>query len=364
MPDNFEQTQREVKSIIESGPQMGEEDWATRMLSELFGDGWWELLWSGKGITGEPSLIMPILQAFNILMLVGVSLILIYVAVHAFVGSAHEGTPLGRRLHSIWVPVRSVLSIALLAPLPTAPALNVIQGIVLCFVGFSISFANTAMDKGISYLAQNYGQVAVSVPQNLPDTGTEIAKVALNNYLIQYHQYWFQKNDWLETGYEKDIRDPLSQRIRGFFGGDSYTDIHYRFRNPEPFSEDVMGSVTVRCKELESDLCNARQRATEGLLAWMEDAAAKKVEELYGEDTSPPSQEEVLDRIDQYASSLDSAIRRIISADNPAFQQELTQFQNAISDQGFVLLGSYYWTMSRFSMALQDQVNAETTARD
>ncbi|MFW5930790.1 MAG: DotA/TraY family protein [Desulfosalsimonas sp.] len=360
--------EEEVREVLDQGPGPGPQDKAAEMLSELFGEEWWEILWSGQEISGDASLIIPALHVFNVVMVVAVSLILLYVVGHAFVGSAHEGTPLGRRLHSIWVPVRSVLSISLLAPIPWATALNFVQGVVLCFVGFSIQFANMAVDAGMEYISENQGQIVAAVPENLGDSGDEIAEVALNNYLIQYHQYWFQKNNSLVSGYDKEVFRPykqlastLKKRARRTKG---YARIEYNFRNPEPFSENVMGGITVRCKEGDSALCEARQTAVENLLIQMEDVASRKVEELFGEDTAPPSHQEVALNIDNYGRTIMDAAQQMIDAENPELRQELDRFTDQIAKEGFAVLGSYYWTMSRFSTALQDQINAHVSTDD
>ncbi|MFO7838616.1 MAG: DotA/TraY family protein, partial [Desulfosalsimonadaceae bacterium] len=363
MPDAKEAQAQQVENIIESGPTPGAGDKATQMLSELFGDGWTEILWSGQEIQGEPSLIIPILNMFNVIMLAAVSLILLYVVTHAFVGSAHEGTPLGRRLHSIWVPVRSVLSISLLAPIPWAPMLNFIQGVVLVFVGFSIQFANTAMNVGIEYLTTHHGQVIASVPTDLTDAASRAAETGLHNYLIQYHQYWFQENDDLVTGYDKKVREP-DNGFLGFGGTNGYWEIDYRFKNPEPFSKDVMGNIVVQCKNPDEGLCRARQSALEDLLANMEEVASRKVEQLYGEDSRPPSEYEVTGMVGGYGETVTEAIKQRIDRENPEFKQELEAFGDTIKEQGFVMLGSYFWAMSRFSMALQDQVGATVSAED
>src|SRR6056297_620397 len=106
MPNAAEQAQNQkIEQLLDAGATPGAGDKATDMLSEIFGNGWYEVLWSGENLEGGASLIMPILSWFNAVMIVAVALILFYVVGHAMVGSAHEGTPLGRRLHSIWVPV-------------------------------------------------------------------------------------------------------------------------------------------------------------------------------------------------------------------------------------------------------------------
>jgi len=351
---------QQIQDLFSAGPDPGAGDIASQMISKLFGDQWWEILWSGKELQGEPSLVIPILNVFNVTILFAVTLILIYVVTHAFVGSAHEGTPLGKRLHSIWVPVRSVLSISLLAPIPWAPVLNFIQGIMLVFIGFSINMANLATDAGINYLVKRHGQVVATAPTDLTDAGVNVAKVGLANYLLQYHQYWFQENERLTVGYDKHIKPPRDG-ILGI-GARDYTMINYIFRNPEPFSEDVMGGVTIKCKDPNSDLCRAKQSAVETLLARTEEVASRKVEQLYGEDSRPPEPQMIVKYVEDYGHTILKAVTARITQDNPELDRELEQFADRMEHEGFAMLGSYFWTMSRFSTALQDQVSSKVSS--
>ncbi|MCF8028888.1 MAG: DotA/TraY family protein [Desulfobacteraceae bacterium] len=349
----------QISDLIGNGPGPGGGDKASEMISEIFGAQWWEVLWSGKEVQGDPSLVMPILQIFNVAVIMAVTLILLYVVAHAFIGSAHEGTPLGRRLHSIWVPVRSVLSISLVTPLPWESCLNFIQGIILVFIGFSIQLANMATTAGVNYLVENQGQVVASPPTDLKDAGISVAQVAMQNYLIQYHQYYFQENDDLVRGYDKHIKPPRDG-ILGI-GARDYTMFNYIFRNPEPYSEDVMGGITIKCADADSNLCQARQSAVETLLKESETIAHEKVQQLYGMDHDLPPPQVVVGYIDHYGTTLLDAIKERISQDNPELQQELEEFGEAIKTQGFAMLGSYYLAMSRFSTALQDQVSSKVS---
>ena len=362
MPTDAQTQQAEqVESLLNSGPAPGPGDKASEMLSELFGNQWWEVLWSGQGVQGEPSLVMPILGWFNAIMMAAVCLILLYVVGHAMIGSAHEGTPLGRRLHSIWVPVRSVLAISFLAPIPKAECLNIIQGIVLAFVGFSIQFANVAMEAGIDYLTDHHGQVVATAPTDLTDGASDAARVALHNYMIQYHQAEFQDKPNV-AGYQKNVIPPSSGLLG--MGGTDYTKINYLFNNPEPYSEDMMGGVTIKCKAADSELCQARQDALEMLLDKMKNIAALKVEQLAGEDRYMPEPHEVNQLLEDYAHTVSEAIKDRIDRENPELKKELSEFRNAMKEQGFAMLGSYFWVMSRFSTALQDQVSSTVSAAD
>lgn len=356
--------QEQVENIISNSADIGHGDKAADILAELFGGEWWKILWSGQDIQGDPSLIIPLLEVLNSVTLAAVALVLIYVVAHAMIGSAHEGTPLGRRLHSIWVPVRAVFSITLLSPLPWCKSLCVIQGIVLSFVGMSIELANLTMYAGIDYMAKNGGQVVASAPNNLDSAGVDVAKVALNNYAIQYHQFYFQQEDDLYNGYTKTKSEPFLQKAKSYFGVQGMTNIYYDFRAPENYNDGTMGRITLKCKDPDAFLCQARQVALEDLLAYSENVAAEKIRKLNGLSHDIPSESETVRQIEAFGSTIKDAVQIEISAEDTELNQEIEAFTDAIKDQGFALLGTYFWTMSRFSTALNEQVHANITTED
>ena len=361
--------EEKIKDIIEGGPKPGDGK-ATQWLSDLFGPEWWKILWSGEPVKGDASLIISLLQVFNTVMLAGVALILLYVAGHAFVGSAHEGAPLGRRLHSVWVPIRSVLSISFLSPIPWAPSLNFIQGIVLAFIGFSIQFANMATTQALDFIQENHGQVVTAPPSGVEQTGYKIAQTALHNYMIQYHQYRFQEKSSLVAGYDTIVKGPHETVKKGKSNVldqsgsmQGYDYIVYKFLPPPPLYKDAMGAVKVKCKELGSSFCKARQKAAKDLMSEMESIAQQKISELAGGSGSVPD-DAVVSAVNNYGHDLMSHISVLLDEENTELDEQIGKFVEQVNEQGFVMLGSYFWTMSRFQMSLRDQVNAETETTD
>ena len=385
MSDSVSAQQDRVHEILDyssGGP--GPHDEAANMLSELFGNDWWSILWNKNAMTGDPALLMPVLQWFNAIVMVAVGLILLYVVGHAMIGSAHEGTPLGRRLHSIWVPVRSVLAISLLAPIPWNQCLNFVQGVVLMFIGVSIQFANLATNEGLEFLAQNDGHVVVDAPAGIEEEGVRAARVILHNCGIQAHQAWFQDKDLIKP-YEKTVKTPAqnsrigSSALRAMkyaltpTAAEKFTDykqtrkptkINYRFLPPEPYSDDTMGGITIFCKDPNSSLCATKQDTLKGFIKDLRDIASRKIERIHGEDIGMPPPSYVNQLIDIYADTIAEKALERVDADNPAFQREMDELQENIKTRGFALLGAYSWTMSRFSQTIEDEIDTNLNAAD
>jgi len=369
-----------MKKMVQGGTDPAAGDKAKEIFSDLFGGQWWKILWSGKGVQGDPSLIIPILEVFNYIVMIAVAILLLYIVGHAFVGSAHEGTPLGSRMHSIWVPIRAVLSMSLLAPIPWAKSLSVIQGIVLAFVGFSIQLGNMVATTGLNYISENHGQIVSSTPKDLTTTGSKIAEVGLHNYLIQYHQRYFQDYE-LNAGYKVKMKvpgsgGPGSERDYSNTGFGSVlkhkddgvnrpTKFIYKFKAPKPLDPATMGSVTVSCKDPSSRLCKIRKDSVASLLAKMELVASQRIRILDGKkDVDMPDKEAIVEDISEYGSGMMSAIHQMIESQNSALEQEIETFTQRVEEQGFVMLGSYFWTLTRFNMAILDQVQSKVSVED
>lgn len=378
--------QQTVEQIVSSSPELGGQDRATEMIARILGEDWHKII-TGQEITGEPSLILPILQVFNTVVLVIVALLIVYIAIHAFIGSAHDATPLGKRFHTIWVPVRSVLSITFLAPIPWATSLNVIQGIVLLFVGYSIQFANMATEAGVEYITENRGQVIVSPPSGLKQEAHDIAETALHNYLIQYNYALFQGED-VDVGYEKIVITPdysLAEREYDFSGMTQYdafrkqqsihaeeaeqNNIIYAFNAPVSLSDDTMGEIVIDCEALNSFMCVAKQQYTETLLENMRLTAHGNASLLVPEDSpvetaTVPLAGTINNAINQYVDNMYNANAEFITRATGGLQDELDLFSDRLNSEGFVMLGSYFWTITRFNMAMQDRIDSRTIAVD
>ena len=82
-------------------------DASKQFLDTLLGQGWdaW-----GQGLGGSQAaeLMLQLFSAFNIVALAVISALFIWVLAMAVAGTAHEGTPFGKRYSSLWMPLRFV----------------------------------------------------------------------------------------------------------------------------------------------------------------------------------------------------------------------------------------------------------------
>ena len=136
-------------------------DISTGLLSSLLGPKWW-LLATGQAPTGAGSILAHMFSIFDIALLMYVSALLVYQATVGGMATAHEGTPLGRRYHSIWAPIRGPAAFGMLFPLPWAKGLALIQCIALLAVYWGIGVADDVWDGFVQEIPAMSGQIMPS----------------------------------------------------------------------------------------------------------------------------------------------------------------------------------------------------------
>lgn len=136
-------------------------DISTNLLSSLLGPKWW-LLATGQAPTGAGSILAHMFSIFDIALLMYVSALLVYQATVGGMATAHEGTPLGRRYHSIWAPIRGPAAFGMLFPLPWAKGLALIQCIALLAVYWGIGVADDVWDGFVQEIPAMSGVIMPS----------------------------------------------------------------------------------------------------------------------------------------------------------------------------------------------------------
>lgn len=91
--------------------------------------------------------------AFNSIILVMASTVLIYVLFVSILNTSHEGEFLGKKWSSIWVPLRTVMGVGLL--LPKASGYSYIQIVVLWVVVQGIGAADEVWNVALNYMNRN-----------------------------------------------------------------------------------------------------------------------------------------------------------------------------------------------------------------
>lgn len=114
-------------------------DASKHILDTFLGQGW-DTWGTSLGGSQASELMLEMFSAFNLIALAVVSALFIWVLAVAVAGTAHEGTPFGKRYSSLWMPLRFVGAMGALAPI--FKGLSLFQVAILACIGFSINLGN------------------------------------------------------------------------------------------------------------------------------------------------------------------------------------------------------------------------------
>lgn len=356
-------------------------DLSLQIISRLFGDGWWRLI-SPDASPGN-SVIFELLAGLNTVALAAVSVMIIYTVSVGVVGTAHEGEVLGKRYHSMWVPVRSVFSLGLLAPLPWAKGLSMIQALVLMFTYYGIGGADYLQNKTLDYLHSTAGQfVAPPASMDSYELATAVLKAEVaQQYYVRAEGYHLTGSGVYSISQSSDTL-PVTTCLAGWdcqttgsvttdtynlvfsvpwYYTDNMTGANYGTNLPV----DALGRISLTCDRADVQYCQDRLRAFAGLAADLQTMAARLVAPTISNSgylsKSPASAVQVTetsgatrDAVTKYSNALNTAYLADVTRTNPSLKAALDNFKSVSEAQGWLSLGSWYWTLGR----LNDQVAA------
>ena len=186
-------------------------DASKQFLDTLLGQGWdaW-----GEGLGGSQAaeLMLEMFSAFNLVALAVISSLFIWVMAVAVAGTAHEGSPFGKKYSSLWMPLRFVGAMGLLAPI--FKGLSLFQVAILACIGFSINLGNFVWSLGTDYFVEHGGQISVQAPDQNVTQYSAIANGALQSLTMQYYLNerrglnlspggeWEYSSNWFSSGGE------------------------------------------------------------------------------------------------------------------------------------------------------------------
>ncbi|MBX3709835.1 MAG: DotA/TraY family protein [Gammaproteobacteria bacterium] len=111
---------------------------------------------------GELSLLGTMFKTFNSTILAIAALVLVYVTVIGVMKTAHEGEFMGKNWSNLWLPIRSVLGIAMMVP--TGSGYSGLQIVMMWVVLQGIGAADTLWNTALSYVnivGTPYAQVSI-----------------------------------------------------------------------------------------------------------------------------------------------------------------------------------------------------------
>lgn len=181
--------------------QLASNDQSVRYLTFIFGDVGGVLK---SGVT-QITLMGYMFKTFNTIVLTIATMVVVYVTVVGVMKTAAEGEFLGKQWNKLWVPLRMVIGIAALVPIPSG--YSSIQVVVMWIILQGIGAADTLWNSVIAYI-NTMGSPYASV--SIPTSGLE------NNLKVL-----FQNLTCEQTAHRKDPNPYGSPAASGYYCNNS-----------------------------------------------------------------------------------------------------------------------------------------------
>ena len=297
-------------------------DGSKQILDALLGQGW-DVWGTNLGGSGASELMLQLFSAFNLIALAVISALFIWVLAVAVAGTAHVGTPFGKRFSSLWMPLRFVGAMRTLAPI--FKGLSLFQVAILACIGFSVNLGNYVWELGTDYFVEHGGQLTVQAPDQNVTHYAAITNGALESLTLQY--YLNERRGLnIEPGGEWDYSGNWFQS-----GGE------YRF----VFNGNA-GSITVSCVDENDALCRGKVNAVGTAIS----ALSPVAQQLANPDTvaSAIDPRALYNAANQVNTTILSGLQSY--AQQGQLQSKLNEFKENSKQYGWIIAGSSYWSIS------------------
>ena len=312
-------------------------DSSKQFLDTFIGQGW-DKWGEGLGGSNAAELMLQLFSAFNMVALACVSALFIWVMAIAVAGTAHEGTPFGKRFSSLWMPLRFVGAMGALAPI--FKGLSLFQIAILACIGFSVNLGNYVWELGADYFVEHGGQISVQAPDQNVTQYSAIANGSLESLTLQYYLNerrglpvspggeWSYSGNWFQSGGE------------------------YRFN----FNGNL-GSITVDCVDEGDALCRGKVNAVGTAISELSPLASQLANpDTSASDIDPQS-------LAKAANSINQTILNDLKsyAQNGQLQTKLNEFEQTAKQYGWFMAGSSYWSIAWINQEVRDAMYSGIT---
>lgn len=315
---------------ITTAPISGSSDLSIQAFNGIFGQNWFTM---DPDVTGSATIIVKMLAMLNELSMFAVTALFAAVYMVAVVGTAHEGTPLGKKFHSFWVPVRFTLATGMLIPVKSG--LCLFQLLLLTTVGWSVHFADELWKVFLDSSVQSSIISVVKddeVPAPLRAESEKIARDVLSNLVV--YKYLQSEYD-LQGGL-------LVQSEEDQINLQHYT---YQFQDPATLIDDhrAFGSVEIMCRSLQS--CNDESNAVVALIKDIEPIALDIVRRGTGKIEEMPSTGPFKAAVDRFINAQKQIIKNTYEKELNRLEKDANFFLDEAKSMGWIGAGSFYHTI-------------------
>ncbi len=325
-------------------------DMAHNLLSGMFGLNWDTLYTtSNSGSIGGNtwSALFQLLGYMNSVVMMGVAVLIFYVLSVGVVGTAHEGKALGQRYSTLFTPLRSVLAVSLLMPVPGLSGISMLQAMLLLCISVGSMGANKMWDITLDYMNSNKGQLTSGMSIGEVDSMYKVTNTIMTSEMTQAYLH---------------IEGPSVAKKWTYKDGETtgpgvYT---YTFLTSKEFAsmKDNMGSVSIPCMDQSSPICQARINAVNIAIESFWETAKMIVDAEVDVDITMVTQ-----FLTQYSATMKAAVAQDISAKSSSdYEVRLNEFIDSAKKKGWISAGSYYWQISSLQNEISSEANTYPTS--
>lgn len=375
-------------------------DISTGLLSSLLGPNWW-LLATGQAPAGAGSILAHLFSIADIALLMYVSALLVYQATVGGMATAHEGTPLGKRYHSIWAPIRGPAAFAMLFPLPWAKGLALIQCIALLGVYWGIGVADDVWSAFVQEIPAMSGVIMPSQSSARRDNEF-IEKLAVltavQSYLVNREHVPLTPT-WVWRG-NVNSGDWIDTVQLGAGGGTAAANATNSVANSVTSKQFIagMGTIEIPCSNSMNSqgattssgiwssignsvfsglnwiageaaslgvpgasveyaqanpVCVAEQGAVNNVMNAMRPIANQIVDQNAQSNAAPVQPSQIAAVVQTYATQQENLYNQLNNDQGTALKAEINNFATESESLGWASSSFYYWTLNNINASAQ-----------
>ncbi len=372
-------------------------DAANFILTSLFGPGWENIVTQSGGAVYS-STLFTMFELFNSTVLLGVGVLMVWTIVSGVAGAAYEGKNMGDKGVNLWTPTRMAYSIALLAPLPGI-GISALQAVVLAMVLSSVNLANDLLDKTVSVMGGGVvsagkvseGQPEAQVRPLTFDMDNNYQEVAKETFKMVFFANASSKTGSVITAsvgsYYEDTASVFSLGgILAHSAANSYNQHRMHEWNIKGDTGPVIGNIQLKCSPEDGGLsefaiCEAKANAFNTMITTLDGLSRTYVNRYIAGTVHPERSVEscpeiggtqvtykaclghkIKEAANAYLMSISSSMSVLNNSGSEyqsAWSKNVKGLQEDIRKGGFVLLGSYYWRITKLNEMINSALKTE-----
>ncbi|KKB09193.1 DotA/TraY family protein [Devosia chinhatensis] len=319
----------------------GAESWSTQLAAQIFGPLF------GAGAT----LLSNTIGYLNVAILVVGGLLFFYNVTAALLQTAHEGEVLGKRWNSLWGPIRVIVAVGLMMPVPNLGGYNTIQAGIGYVVRGSTALATLMWSSAVPALVTGDVQVIATSPSLPTPIIAEIWKISACTALANHQLAAVGSNSNVSL-VEAEHSSGAIALVSAILGQETST-------------AGICGSIAtpsapMHLSEVDAALfLSAHKSALSTMMAKTDLLAAKVLAASFGRDGQAVDlagdlRQAVIDA----NSALSPVFELVRSAGGGEGQERLRSYLQNQEGEGWLSAGSYYLVLARLNQEAASVLSA------